>query len=198
MADEKIRAGLPVRLFADQAAFEAWLRAQPSDSAGLWLRLAKKGGELASTLTKAQAVDVALCHGWIDGQLDGYDEASWLVRFTPRRARSKWSAANTRRAAELAAAGRIRAAGQAEIDAAQADGRWKAAYSSQGSATVPEDLRVALAANPEAAAFFARLTGANRYAILYRIGAVKRAETRARKIADYVAMCARGEVLHPK
>ena len=162
---------------------------------GAWLRFAKKGAAIAS-LTKTEAIDTALCHGWIDGQLDKYDAESWLIRFTPRKARSKWSEVNRTRAEELIAAGRMRQRGLAEVDRAKADGRWAAAYAPASSARVPEDLAQALAANPKAAAFFATLTGANRYAVLYRIGAVKRAETRARKIAGFVAMLERGETIH--
>jgi uncharacterized protein YdeI (YjbR/CyaY-like superfamily) len=198
MPDQTTRAGLPIAHFVNQKAFEAWLAKQPAACPGLWLRLKKKGSDLASTLTKQEAIESALCHGWIDGQLDTHDEGSFLIRFTPRRPKSKWSAVNAKRAAELVDNGRMCASGQAEIDAARSDGRWKSAYASQGSATVPDDLRKALDANPKAAAFFATLTGVNRYAILYRINAVKRAETRTRKIAEYVAMCQRGEVLHPK
>jgi uncharacterized protein YdeI (YjbR/CyaY-like superfamily) len=136
-----------------------------------------------------------LCHGWIDGQSDKYDAESWLIRFTPRRPRGKWSEVNVRRVGELIAAGRMRPAGQAEVDAAKADGRWAAAYPPQSSATVPEDLQAALDAVPAAAAFFATLKGANRYAILHRIGAVKKPETRARKIVQFVEMLARGETI---
>jgi uncharacterized protein YdeI (YjbR/CyaY-like superfamily) len=198
MIEETERDGLQIQHFTDRAAFETWIKSQPTNAPGLWLRLAKTGSGFASTLTKQEAIDVALCHGWIDGQLDAFDSNTWLVRFTPRRAGSRWSANNAKRALQLIEAGRMGIAGQAEIDAAKADGRWDAAYASQGSAEIPEDLRCALEANPKAAAFFATLKGANRYAILFRINAVKRAETRARKIADYVAMCERGEVLHPK
>ena len=188
-------AGLPVIGFADAQAFEAWLAAQPVDAPGLWLKLAKQGSGIAS-VSKAEAIDAALCHGWIDGQLQPYDEARWLIRFTPRKARSKWSEKNRKRATELIAEGRMCPAGLAQIHAAQADGRWDAAYASASNAEVPADLQAALDANPRAAAFFATLTGANRYAILYRIGAVKKAETRARKIAQFVDMLARGETLH--
>lgn len=198
MSNEQSRGNLPIKLFVDQAAFDAWILAQSRDCPGLWLRLPKKDGGIASTLTRAEAIDVALCHGWIDGQLDRFDNASYLIRFTPRRAKSKWSLINARRTVELAAAGKMRPAGQAEIDAAKSDGRWDAAYAPQGSATVPDDLRAALDANPQASAFFATLSGANRYAILYRVNTVKKAQTRARKIQDFVAMCERGEVLHPK
>jgi uncharacterized protein YdeI (YjbR/CyaY-like superfamily) len=189
------RAGLPIHLFADAAGFATWLAAQPADSPGLWLRLAKKGSGIAS-LSKAEAIDAALCHGWIDGQLDRYDDASWLIRFTPRKPRSKWSEINRTRALELIAEGLMRPAGIAQVDAAKADGRWDVAYAPASTAEVPADLQAALDASPSAAAFFATLTGANRYAILYRIGAVKRADTRARKIADFVAMLERGETLH--
>lgn len=191
----EMRSGLPIIGFADAAALDHWLAAQPAESAGLWLKLAKKGSGVAS-VSKAEAIDAALCHGWIDGQLDPYDAAHWLIRFTPRKPRSKWSRINRTRALELVAEGRVRPAGLAQIDAAKADGRWDAAYAPASTAEVPDDLAAALDANPTAAAFFATLTGANRYAILYRIGAVKRAETRARKIADFVAMLARGETLH--
>jgi uncharacterized protein YdeI (YjbR/CyaY-like superfamily) len=158
------------------------------------VKLTKKSGK-APRLTKAEAVDAALCYGWIDGQLDKYDDEHWLVRFTPRKARSRWSQVNTARASQLIAEGRMREPGLAQVEAAKADGRWAAAYAPASSAEVPLDLQRALDANPEAAQFFATLTGANRYAILYRIGAVKRPETRARKVAEFVAMLERGETL---
>ena len=195
MTSPEMRAGLPIIRFESALAFETWLAAQPADSSGLWLKLAKQGSVLIS-LTKSEAIDAALCHGWIDGQLHPYDDACWLIRFTPRKARGKWSEKNRVRAQQLIAEGRISPRGLAEIHAAQADGRWDAAYAPASTATVPDDLRAALDASPPAAAFFATLTGANRYAILYRIGAVKKAETRARKIADFVAMLERGETVH--
>jgi uncharacterized protein YdeI (YjbR/CyaY-like superfamily) len=189
------RRGLPILAFPDAAAFETWLDVQPETSAGLWLKLAKSGSGIAS-VSKSEAIDAALCHGWIDGQLDKYDEAYWLIRFTPRKARSKWSQVNRARAAELMAAGRIHPRGLAQIEAAKADGRWDAAYAPASKAEVPPDLQAALDHNPKASAFFATLTGANRYAILYRIGAVKRSETRARKIASFIAMLERHETVH--
>lgn len=189
------RAGLPIILFASAAELRHWLSAQPRNAAGAWLRFAKKGASFAS-VTKAEAIDQALCHGWIDGQLDKYDAESWLIRFTPRKPRSKWSEVNRARALELIALGLMTPSGQAEIDAAQADGRWDAAYAPASRAEVPADLAAALALNPTAAEFFATLTGANRYAVLYRIGAVKRPETRARKIAEFVAMLERKETIH--
>ena len=191
----EFRSGLPIVSFTDQTALEKWLSAQPSDSNGAWIRFPKKGSSVAS-VTKAHAIDSALCYGWIDGQLDKYDAESWLIRFTPRRPRSKWSDVNRKRALELIAQGRMHASGQLEIDKAKADGRWEAAYASASKAEVPPDLQAALDANLKAAVFFATLTGANRYAILYRIGSVKKAETRARKIRDFVAMLERGETVH--
>ncbi|MGN6269343.1 MAG: YdeI/OmpD-associated family protein [Sphingomonas sp.] len=192
---ETERAGLPIRAFADAAAWEAWLAAAPRGSAGVWLKLAKQSARAAS-VSKAEAIDAALCHGWIDGQLNPFDEDWWLIRFTPRKPRSKWSANNRKRAEELAAGGRMAPAGLAEIEAAKADGRWDAAYASQGKAEVPDDLAAALDAEPRARAFFDTLTGANRYAILYRVHDAKKPETRAARIVKFVAMCARGETLH--
>lgn len=188
------RAGLPILAFADALAFERWLVDQPAASRGVWLKFAKAASGIA-TISKPQAIDLALCHGWIDGQLDKYDGDYWLVRFTPRRPRGKWSAVNVKRADELIAEGRMRPAGLVEVDRAKADGRWDAAYAPQSSATVPDDLAAALDANSRARAFFETLTGANRYAILYRIGDAKRPETRATRIAKYVAMCAAGQTV---
>jgi len=191
---ETERAGLPIRAFADAAAWETWLGAQPRSSSVVWLKLAKKSVGTAS-VSKAEAIDMALCHGWIDGQLNPFDDHWWLIRFTPRKPRSAWSANNRRRAEELLTEDRIAPAGLAEIDAAKADGRWDAAYPSQGAMGVPDDLTIALDANPEARAFFDTLTGANRYAILYRVHQAKKPKTRVARIAKFVAMCARGETL---
>jgi uncharacterized protein YdeI (YjbR/CyaY-like superfamily) len=189
------RAGLPVVAFADAAALERWLTAQPANSKGLWIKLAKAGSARVS-VTKAEAIDTALCHGWIDGQLDKYDDEHWLIRFTPRKPRSKWSQVNRTRATQLMEAGRMRPRGLAQVEAAKADGRWDAAYAPASRAEVPADLQAALDRSPKAAEFFGTLSGANRYAILYRIGAVKKPETRARKIADFVAMLERHETVH--
>jgi uncharacterized protein YdeI (YjbR/CyaY-like superfamily) len=189
------RAGLPVIAFSDLAALERWLDAQPASSQGLWIKFAKAGSGITS-VSKSEAIDAALCHGWIDGQLDKYDDAYWLIRFTPRKARSKWSQVNRARAGELLEAGRMHPRGLAQIEAARADGRWDAAYAPASKAEVPPDLQAALDQSPEAAGFFATLTGANRYAILYRIGAVKKAETRARKIARFIVMLERHETVH--
>lgn len=189
------RGGLPILSFGDQAAFERWLAAEPRTSKGLWLKIAKKGSGRDS-VSKAEAIDAALCHGWIDGQLDKYDEASWLVRFTPRKRGSKWSQVNRSRALELIAAGRVSPAGLAEIEAAKADGRWDAAYAPASRAEVPPDLQAALDRSPSAAAFFGTLKGANRYAILYRVGMAKKPDTRSKRIAQFVAMLERGETIH--
>jgi uncharacterized protein YdeI (YjbR/CyaY-like superfamily) len=193
--EDETRADLPILAFAEARAFDAWLESQGATAPGLWLKLAKKGAP-EPTLTRSEAIDAALCHGWIDGQLDAYDDHYWLIRFTPRKPRSKWSELNRRRATELLAEGRMRPAGLAQIETAKTDGRWDVAYAPASRAEPPPDLVAALDANPKAAAFFATLTGANRYAILYRIGAVKTPEARARKIAQFVAMLERGETLH--
>ncbi len=189
------RGGLSIRTFPSQKEFEHWLERQAADAGGLWLRFAKKGASFNS-VSKAEAIDSALCHGWIDGQLDKFDDESWLIRFTPRQAKSKLSQKNCTRIGELEASGRMRASGLAAVAAAKADGRWDAAYAPASSAQVPDDLQAALDLDPAARQFFAKLTGANRYAILYRIGSVKKAETRARKIREFVAMLARGETVH--
>ena len=193
-AEEK--AGLPIISFVDAAAFGRWLGRRRSDDKGLWLKLAKKGNE-ASSLTRAQAVEEALCHGWIDGQINGYDALWWLVRFTPRKARSQWSQINLDTVARLIEQERMRPAGLAQVKAAQADGRWDAAYAPQSLATVPPDLQAALDAKPKAKKFFETLKGANRYAVLYRVQSLKRPESRARRIEQYVGMLARGETIHP-
>jgi uncharacterized protein YdeI (YjbR/CyaY-like superfamily) len=189
------RKGLPILAFADAAALEAWLAEQPPVSAGIWLKLARKGSGIAS-VSKAEAVDSALCHGWIDGLMNPYDETSWLIRYTPRRPRSKWSVINRERAEALIAEGRMRPAGLAEVEAAKADGRWANAYPPHSRAEPPPDLQAALQASPNAAAFFATLKGANRYALIYRVLDAKRPETRAKRIAEFVAMLERGETLH--
>ncbi|MEO6215015.1 MAG: YdeI/OmpD-associated family protein [Sphingomonas sp.] len=197
MSEPETRAGLPILAFADAAAWEAWLAAQPRSAPGVWLKLAKACAGVAS-VSKAEAIDGALCHGWIDGQLNPYDENWWLIRFTPRKPRSIWSQKNRTRAGELIAAGRVAAAGHAEIDAAKADGRWDAAYAPQSTIAVPDDLLAALEAEPGARAFFGSLESSNRYAILYRVHEAKKPETRAARIAKFVGMCARGERVHPK
>lgn len=190
MPDE--RAGLPVIDFASADDWELWLDAQPRTAPGLWLKLAKKGLGLRS-VTQAQAIDGALCHGWIDGQLHTFDERFWLVRFTPGRPRSRWSQVNRTETLALIEAGRMRPAGLAEIEAARADGRWDAAYAPASTAQVPPDLQAALDAVPDARSAFDTLDRAARYRILYRVQDAKRPETRARRIASFVARLARGE-----
>ena len=190
------RDDLPVLAFESAQAFEDWLSAH-GDSAGAWLKIAKKGSA-ARTLSYAEALEAALCFGWIDGQKGGLDDDFWLQRFTPRKPGGRWSKINTDKAAELISAGRMRPAGLREVEQARADGRWDAAYAGQRDVTVPDDLQRALAANDDARAFFETISSVNRYAILYRIGSVKRPETRARKIEQYVAMLAGHKTIHPQ
>ncbi|WP_330440424.1 YdeI/OmpD-associated family protein [Streptomyces griseoaurantiacus] len=181
--------------FASAEAFEAWLGENHAASPGIWLKLRKKGPEVVA-LDYAQALEVALCYGWIDGQKATFDDQWWLQRFTPRRPGSRWSKINRDKATALVEQGRMRPPGQAEIDRARADGRWEAAYDGARTATVPEDLAAALAAVPAAAAFFETLDRRNRYAVLYRVQDAKKAETRARRIEKFVEMLARGEKPH--
>lgn len=185
---------LPVKHFEDAAAFEAWLEKNAS-TAGLWLKIAKKGSGIAS-VTYAEALDVALCHGWIDGQKKGLDEAFFLQRFTPRRPRSLWSKINIGHAERLIAAGRMRAGGLKEIEAAKADGRWDAAYAGASTMEVPPELAAALAKNRKAQAFFDTLDKTNRYAVCWRVQTAVKAETRAARAEKLVAMLARGEKIH--
>ncbi|GAQ69417.1 YdeI/OmpD-associated family protein [Streptomyces turgidiscabies] len=184
-------------MFESAEAFEAWLGENHTASPGIWLKLRKKGPGIVA-LTYAQALDVALCYGWIDGQKAAVDDGWWLQRFTPRRPRSRWSKVNCGKVAVLIEQGRMRPQGLAEIDRAKADGRWEAAYDSARTATVPDDLAAALQADPAAAASFETLDRQNRYAILYRIQDAKKAETRARRIQTYVEMLAKGEKLLPQ
>jgi uncharacterized protein YdeI (YjbR/CyaY-like superfamily) len=188
--------GLRIHAFADQAAWDAWLRAHGSASLGIWLKFAKKTAGLAS-VAKPQAIESALCHGWIDGQLDKFDADHWLVRFTPRGPRSKWSQINRDSATRLIAAGTMAPAGLAEVARAKADGRWDVAYEPQGRASIPDDLAAALEAQPKAKAFFETLRGSNRYAVLYRIHDAKTQKTRTARIEKFVAMLARGETVYP-
>jgi uncharacterized protein YdeI (YjbR/CyaY-like superfamily) len=184
-------------LLPDAAAWRAWLEAHHADTPGVWLVLTKKGGHVTA-LTRAAALDEALCFGWIDGQARSRDAATSLQRMTPRTARSRWSQVNVGLVARLEAEGRMAPAGRAAVEAAKADGRWDAAYAPPSTAVVPDDLAAAIAANPEAQAMFDVLTSANRFALITRLGAVKRAETRERKIREFVAMLARHETPHPQ
>jgi uncharacterized protein YdeI (YjbR/CyaY-like superfamily) len=189
--------GRPVLLFATAKQWEQWLEEQPAGSAGLWVKLAKKGCPTPS-IDYATALESALCFGWIDGQKRPYDASYWLQGFTPRKARSRWSLINRDKADALIEAGRMRESGLREVEAARADGRWEAAYQAQSIATVPPDLQAALDADPRAAEFFATLDGANRYAVLYRVQEAKRAATRAARIEKFVAMLRAHETLHPR
>lgn len=183
--------------FTSAQEWRTWLEANHDTSPGIWLMIAKKGSGVES-VTYDEAVDEGLCFGWIDGQKAKHDDHHFLQRFTRRTRRSPWSRINTERVTRLLGAERMNPAGLREVEAAKADGRWEAAYAGPASAVVPEDLRAALDASPAAADFFAQLNSADRYAILYRIGSVKRAETRARKIAGFVADLERGKGPHPR
>lgn len=196
MAPSKASPELPILHFETQDAWEEWLAEHYSSSPGAWLRFGKKGSAVQSP-SYAEALDVALCYGWIDSQKKSYDEASWLQKFSPRGAKSVWSKINRDKVAALVQAGRMKPAGLAAVDLAKADGRWDAAYDSQRNATVPEDLQAELDRRPEAKAFFATLNSANRYAVLWRIQTAKKPETRARRIANLVDMLERNEKIHP-
>jgi uncharacterized protein YdeI (YjbR/CyaY-like superfamily) len=185
----------PIRTFRTRGAWERWLDAHHGEEAGVWLKFAKKGTG-TRTVTHAEALEVALCYGWIDAQVKRLDETYYLQRFTPRRKHSKWSATNRASALRLIEAGLMREPGRREVERAQADGRSEAAYEGPATATVPPDLEQALGQNKRAREFFATLSSQNRYAILYRIADAKRPETRARRIAQFVEMLARGETIH--
>jgi uncharacterized protein YdeI (YjbR/CyaY-like superfamily) len=193
MSDET----LPVRAFADGPAFEAYLSDASIDNRGCRLKLAKAGAP-EPTISKAQAIEVALCHGWIDGQLETYDQHYFLVRMTPRRRASRWSANNRETAERLIREGRMHPTGLREIEKAKADGRWDAAYPSQSRAEPCPEFRAALAANAKAERAFAALDSANRYAFIYRVNDAKRLETRVDRIRRFVDMLTRGETLHPR
>jgi uncharacterized protein YdeI (YjbR/CyaY-like superfamily) len=189
---------LPELLVVDAPQWRTWLSAHHGDSKGVWLVLAKKGTADPTSLSYAEALDEAICFGWIDGQLGRRDTATFRRRFTPRNARSPWSQRNAAIAERLVATGRMHRSGEDELRQAKEDGRWEVAYAGQASSEVPGDLVTALNANPRAKAMFEVLTKANRYAILYRIGAAKRPETRSRRIGQFVEMLARGETIHPQ
>jgi uncharacterized protein YdeI (YjbR/CyaY-like superfamily) len=193
-----VPSSLPELLVKDAPAWQEWLGREHDRSAGVRLVLAKKGSTVPTGLTHQQALEVALCHGWIDGQAEPRDESTWRVRFTPRRPRSGWSRRNTEIVDRLIAAGRMRPSGLAEVERAKADGRWQAAYAGQASAEVPPDLVSALAAEPAAQAMFESLSRVNRYAILYRLATAKRPETRERRLREFVQMLARGETIYPQ
>ena len=185
------KAGLPILAFPSREAWAAWLDEHHTNSIGIWLALLKKGAGDAG-VPYGDAVEVALCYGWIDGQAGKLDDRFWLQRFTPRRAKSIWSRVNRDRALALIARGEMQPAGLREVERAQADGRWEAAYEPPSTMEVPDDLRQALDANPAAAEAFAALNRTNRYSILHRIHAAKKPETRTRRIETFVAMLAEG------
>ena len=184
----------PVLFFATPDDLDAWIDEQGEESDGIWLKFAKKDSGIDSVVY-AEAVEIALSHGWIDGQAKRLDDHHYLQRFTPRRPRSKWSRINREKAERLIAEGRMRAGGLREIERAKEDGRWEDAYDSPSTATVPDDFQAALDAEPAAAEFFASLGSTKRYSFLYRITDAKRPETRAKRIAEYVELLARGETL---
>ena len=182
--------------FASQADWEAWLEENHASVDGIWMKIAKKASGIES-VTAPEALEIALCYGWIDGQRKALDERFFLQRYTPRRRRSKWSRINRGKAEELIRTGRMQPAGLAEIERAKADGRWARAYEPSSTAEIPPDLRLALDGSPEAAAFFETLSARNRYAILYRLQDAKRPETRARRLREFVAMLEEGRTPYP-
>jgi uncharacterized protein YdeI (YjbR/CyaY-like superfamily) len=190
------RDGLPIIGFETKSEWERWLTENHGASNGLWLKIAKKDVDIDS-VSYQDALEVALCYGWIDGQKQTFDDRYWLQRFTPRRPRSKWSRTNRDTATKLMENGQMQPAGLREVERAKADGRWEAAYDSQKTASIPEDFERALASNPLAREFFSTLNSANRYAILYRIQDAKKAETRARRIDTFIQMLNEGKTLHP-
>jgi uncharacterized protein YdeI (YjbR/CyaY-like superfamily) len=193
---KEIATDIPVVSFADAREWSAWLVSHHRSSSGVWLKIAKRASGNVS-VTYAEALEIALVWGWIDGQKGTFDAAWWLQKFTPRGARSMWSKINRDKAIALMAAGKMMPAGLAEVERAKEDGRWDRAYESQSSASLPEDLAKALTNNPRAEKFFATLEAHNRYAVLWRVQNAKKAETRARRIAQFVEMLAKGEKLHP-
>jgi uncharacterized protein YdeI (YjbR/CyaY-like superfamily) len=195
-AAAKKQVELPIKLFKTPGDWAAWLARHHAHSPGLFLRLAKVGSGLAS-ITYAEALDAALCYGWIDGLKKSYDERSWLQKFSPRGPRSLWSQINREKAQALMASGRMQPAGLAAIERAKQNGQWEAAYAGQKAAAIPDDLQAALDASPSAKAFFATLNSTNRYAILFRLQTAKKPETRARRLAQFVAMLEKGEKLYP-
>lgn len=195
MAKANPKAELPIVHFPSRQEWEAWLEENHAGSAGLWLKLARKSSGVPS-VSYAEALEVSLCYGWIDGQKASGDDLFWLQRFTPRRPKSKWSEVNREKANELIALGKMKPAGLKEVEAARKDGRWELAYKSQRNMPVPADLQAKLDQNPEAREFFQRLNSANRYAILYRIHDAKKPETRARRIEKFVAMLEERKTIH--
>ncbi len=187
---------LPIIEFATEQDWEAWLAEHYADPKGIWLKIAKKDTGVLS-ISYSEALEGALCYGWIDGQKAAFDEQYWLQKFTPRRAKSIWSQINCDKANTLIEAGRMQPAGLRQIELAQADGRWEAAYAGQSKATVPDDLQEALDKIPQARDFFLTLNSVNRYAIIFRVQTARKAETRTARIQKFVEMLAKGEKLYP-
>jgi uncharacterized protein YdeI (YjbR/CyaY-like superfamily) len=185
----------PILPFANKKKWADWLAKQHDKSSGVWLKLGKKDSGIAS-VTYEEALDVALCYGWIDGQKKGFDEKYWLQKFTPRGPKSIWSKINTEKAEKLIKSGEMKPAGSKAIEAAKGDGRWDAAYASQKNISVPEDFQAALDKNEKAKAFFATLNSVNRYAILFRIQTAKKAETRAKRIQQFIEMLEKSEKIY--
>lgn len=186
----------PIMLCADQQAWETWLTEHHTETEGIWLKLAKKGAPIAS-ISYAEALECALCYGWIDGQKASCDEQYWLQKFTPRRPRSIWSKVNCAKATELIEMGKMQPAGLRQVELARADGRWERAYDGQSKIAIPDDFQSELDKNPQARAFFDTLNSVNRYAILFRIQTAKKLETRAARIQKFLEMLARQEKIYP-
>lgn len=187
---------LPVIPFATQRDWGEWLREHHADPAGIWLKLAKKGNGIAS-ITYAEALEEALCYGWIDAKKVSFDDQYWLQKFTPRRPRSIWSKVNCDKVTALIAEGRMQPAGMQQVERAKADGRWDAAYDAQGKATIPADLQSELDKNPQAKEFFDTLDSRNRYAILFRVQTARKADTRTARIQKFIEMLAKNEKIYP-
>ena len=195
MAQETGKDGRPILAFASAQELEAWLEREHAASDGIWIKFAKKGSGVAS-VSYAEAVELGLCFGWIDSLTKSLDERFYVQKFTPRRAKSKWSRVNRDKVEELARQGRMRPAGLAEVERAKEDGRWAAAYASPANIEIPADLQQALDANPKAAEFFATLNKSNRYAIVYQLEDAKKPETRARRLDKFIGVLERGEKLY--
>lgn len=189
-------AGLPIELFASQDAWEQWLETYHERSHGIWVKISKKDSE-RTTVTYSEALDVALCYGWIDAQKKPYDQEMWLQKFTPRRPNSGWSKVNVDKVTQLVASGKMKPSGMKEVNAAKEDGRWDAAYESQRNFTVPEDFQHELEKNSQAKEFFETLNRQNRYAIYYRIQTAKKPETRKARVDKFIEMLANSQKLHP-
>ena len=196
MSRRPMRDDLPIKTFASREAWEQWLREQHATAKGVWLKIAKKDAAVGS-VSYPEALEVAICYGWIDGQKAPYDQDFWVQRFTPRKPKGKWSRINRDKAAELIEKGVMQPAGLREVERAQADGRWDAAYEGQKTAAVPDDLQRELDQHAAARALFATLDSRNRYAILYRIQDAKKPETRQRRIQTFVAMLNEGRTIYP-